>query len=92
VHQLYFVPLGKRIGAVGTIMAIAPRESRSSRVEVSSQGLEPVQVAGRALTATHYSLGVGAARRDFWVDAAGRLLRMEIPSRQLVAIREEPPK
>jgi hypothetical protein len=92
VHQLYFVPLGKRTGAIGTIMVVAPRESHASRVEVSSQGLESIQVAGRALTATHYSLGDGATRRDFWVDAGGRLLRMEMPSRQLVATREEPPK
>ncbi|MEO7086965.1 MAG: DUF6134 family protein [Gemmatimonadaceae bacterium] len=89
VHQLYFLPLGKHIGTVETI---APRDSKAGRLPFSSRGLEPVQVAGRSITATHYVLGDGAARRDFWVDANGRVLRMEMPSRQLVAAREEPPK
>jgi hypothetical protein len=89
VHQLYFVPLGKRLG---TVEAIAPRESRTGHLALSSPGLEPIQVAGRTINATHYTLGDGAARRDFWVDAGGRLLRMEMPSRQLVAVREEPPR
>jgi hypothetical protein len=89
IHQLYFLALGKRTGAV---VAIAPRDARSGRLSLSSQGLEPTQIAGRTVTANHYVLGDGVARRDFWVDASGKLLRMEFPSRHLIAVREEPPK
>ena len=55
-------------------------------------GLEPVEVGGKSVTATHYSLVSGGVRRDFWLDASGRLLRVEIPSQQLVATREELPR
>jgi len=59
--------------------------------EVSSIGLEPVTIGGRSATATHYSLGNGLGRRDFWVDSAGRVLRVET-SQGLKAIREELPR
>ena len=47
---------------------------------ISAHGLEPIDVGGQSVTATHYSLVNGADRREFWVDADGRVLRVEIPS------------
>ena len=76
----------------GTVQVIDPRASRVTNGTLSALGLEPVDVGGRSATGTHYSLVVGAVRRDFWVDASGRLLRVEIPSAQLVAAREELPR
>lgn len=89
LHQLYFVALGKRTGAV---QVINTRGSHAGSLALSAHGLEPVDVAGRSVTATHYSLGSGAAQREFWVDATGRLLRVEIPALGLKATREELPR
>jgi hypothetical protein len=89
VHQLYFVPLGQRAGAV---QVIEPRVARQEKLTLSGQGLEPVQIAGKSVTATHYSLVSGSTRREFWVDAGGRVLKVEVPQLGLVAVREELPR
>ena len=88
VHQAYFAVLSKR---GGSLQVIAPRGAHRATLTLTALGLEPVEIAGRSVTATHYSLGDGAGRRDFWVDAAGRLLRVET-SQGLKAVREELPR
>jgi hypothetical protein len=88
-HQLFFLPLGRRLGAV---QVIEPRTSHAGAVTLSAGGLEPIDVGGRSVTATHYSLVNGPVRTEFWVDAAGRLLRASIPSQGLLASREELPR
>jgi hypothetical protein len=89
VNEMYFVALAKRSGVV---QVIDPRGAHGESLTLSARGLEPIEVAGRSVTATHYSLGSGAAQRDFWIDAAGRLLRVEIGALGLKAAREELPQ
>ena len=89
LHQTYFVALVKRAGAV---QVIKPRAAHGGTLTLTAHGLEPITVAGRQLTATHYSLVNGAGRREFWIDAAGRLLQIEIPAIGLKAVREEAPR
>jgi hypothetical protein len=89
VHQLYAVVLGRK---PGTVQVIDPRASRTGAATLSAMGLEPVEVGGKSVTGTHYSLVSSGVRREFWLDAAGRVLRVEIPSQQLVAAREELPR
>ena len=89
LHQLYFAALGRK---PGSIQVIDPRGGRVTSSTLSARGLEPVDVGGKSVTGTHYSLVSGGVRREFWVDSAGRLLRVEIPSEQLVAAREELPR
>jgi len=88
-HQLYAVALGRK---PGTVQVIDPRTGRAGSATLAAMGLEPVEVGGKSVTATHYSLVSGGVRRDFWLDAAGKLLRVEVPSQQLVATREELPR
>jgi hypothetical protein len=89
VHQVYFVTLGRRSGSVNVIQ---PRSSHGGSLPIAALGLEPISIGGRQVTATHYSLGSGATRRDFWLDASGRVLQVEIPSLGLKATREELPR
>jgi hypothetical protein len=89
VHPLYFAALGKRAGA---LHVIDPRSSRGGTATLTARGLEPVDVGGRSATGTHYTLTVGAEQREFWVDPAGRLLRVEVPALGLKATREELPQ
>ena len=88
-HQTYFVALARQSGIV---QVINPRGGRLGTLLLAAHGLEPLKVADKTLTATHYSLGTGPNRRDFWVDAAGRVLRVEIPGKGIVAARDEPPR
>lgn len=88
LHQTYFVTLAKRTGAV---QVIKPRASHGGTLTLHARGLEPITVAGRQVTATHYSL-VNGTERHFWVDAAGRLLQVENPTTGLKATREELPR
>jgi hypothetical protein len=88
VHQLYFALLPKK----NDIQAINLRASHGTPVTLRARGLEPITIAGRQVTATHYSLqGVGS-QREFWVDSAGRVLQVEIPSVGLKATRDELPR
>lgn len=89
LNQLFFVPLGKN---PGTLQVIEPRELRMSTATLTARGMEPVDVAGRAITGTHYSLSTSSALYEFWVDAKGRLLRVDFPREGLSATREEPPR
>jgi len=89
VHQLYFVAMGKRAGSVEVI---EPRTARHNAYALTGKGLETVQIGRRSVTATHYSLTGGPQPRDFWVDTAGRLLKVELPGSGIVAVRDELPK
>jgi hypothetical protein len=87
MHQLYFVALGKQPGA---LHAIEMRTSQRGTATLAAKGLEPIEIAGKSVTATHYELTRGAVRYDFWLDAQGRVLRVEADG--LTATREELPK
>ena len=88
LHQTYFVALAKRSGS---IQVIEPRGAHRLTLTLTVIGPEPVTIGGRSTTATHYSLSNSLGRRDFWVDSAGRVLRVET-SQGLKAIREELPR
>lgn len=88
VHQLYFVALTKRTGA---LQIIVPHRARRESAFLSGRGFDPVEVAGRSVTATHFSLVTGSMAREFWIDAAGRVLKVEIPTLGLTAVREDLP-
>ena len=88
VHQFYFVALTAR---TGVLQIIVPHHARRESAFLSGRGFEPVKVAGRSITATHFSLVTGSMAREFWIDAAGRVLKVEIPTLGLIAVREDLP-
>lgn len=87
LHETYFVTLAK---AATSAQVIDLRSPRPLSFTITARGLESIQVGGRTVTATHYSMEGGSVRRDFWVDSAGRLLRVEASS-GLKATREDLP-
>jgi hypothetical protein len=89
LHQLYFVTLVRR---PAPFQAIQFRSAHPATVTLTPRGLEPVDVGGKSLTGTHYSLVAGSVRYEMWVDTKGRLLRVEIPAQSLVAAREDAPR
>ena len=90
IHQLYFVTLGRRSGS---LTLLAPRAGVQAVAQLEDRGASPVEIGGSVLLATHYVLSAaGLPRREFWVDAAGRVLKVAIPERGILAQRDEPPR
>jgi len=55
-------------------------------------GEERLNVAGRPLPTLHLRIDPAeGGSRDVWVDGDGRLLRISLPGRNLVAMRDEAP-
>ena len=89
-HQYYFLARRTRSGQVPVIL---PRENRQVMAKVTDKGEERVVVAGT--TATLYHLVVvpaGGDERDVWVDALGRVIKVEIPAQHYVAVRTKLPR
>jgi hypothetical protein len=62
-------------------------------IRVEDRGSEPVAIGGRSLQATRLLLTEpGGASREVWADANGRVLRVVIASRGIVAERDEAPR
>jgi hypothetical protein len=76
----------------GSVKVISPRSGKESVETISPGGLEAIDVGGHSVTATKYTIGSGATRREFWVDSAGRLLRVADPARGVIATRDELPR
>jgi hypothetical protein len=86
-HQYYFLARRATAGSV-TIPIVMPRQSKQVNATVSLRGDEPVVIAGRSVAARHLVVQPqGSATVDVWADAQGRILKIEIPSRQYVATR-----
>ncbi|HKN67484.1 MAG TPA: hypothetical protein VJW73_14470 [Gemmatimonadaceae bacterium] len=91
VHQLYFLTLGGRRS--GTVTVLAPRTGIQAVATLQSLGAGSVDIGGVSVPGTHLVLTApGFARRDFWIDAGGRVLKAAIPEYGIVAQRDEPPR
>ena len=90
-HQLYFVTMGRRAG--GPVTILDPRSNAQTVATLESRGAGSVEIAGKSIPALHFALSAtGLARREFWVDDGGRVLKVAVPERGLVALRDEPPR
>jgi hypothetical protein len=60
---------------------------------VTTAGEESVDVAGRSISATrvHVTLAAGD-ERELWADAAGRVIKVAIPARGIIAVRDDAPR
>jgi hypothetical protein len=89
-HHFFFVPV-----AMGRspLTVIAPRSADQGRFRVEERGTEDVEIAGRTLRGRRFALiGSTGGSRDVWIDSQGRLLKVTIPEKGLVAVRDDPPR
>ncbi len=90
-HQYYFV--ARRSPLPATISVLVPRSGAQMTMRLVSRGDATVTINRRSLPATHLVLtDPGAGDREIWIDAAGRVLKVAVPGRSLVAIRDEAPR
>jgi hypothetical protein len=88
-HQYYFVSLA---GTSGSVAVIDPQGHAQVVATLQRSGSEQLDIGGKMLATTHFILVAGSAKREFWVDSEGRLLKVSIPDRGLLAVRDEPPR
>jgi len=87
--HFFFVPLAV---ASSHVMVIVPRGAQQSVFALASLGAEAVEIAGVKVPGRRFSLSSDGVSRDVWVDAVGRLLKVSIPEKDLVALRDDPPR
>jgi hypothetical protein len=91
-HHYYF--LANRLkGASARVPMIIPRQSKQVTAQVNVTGEVKLTVGGTEVDARRISVTPGTGQeRIIWVDAQGRVLRMEVPASKFLAVRAEPPK
>jgi hypothetical protein len=90
IHQHWFLVLRARSGSMPVVV---PRRSDvQTTVTMTTVGEETLQVGNHDLPATHLRATVGGGEvHDIWIDKTGRLLKVALPARNLVAVRDDPP-
>jgi hypothetical protein len=90
-HQFYFLPRAAS-GGVLSLRLLLPRIQAIVGGTVRRIGADTVSVGGRSIPADRFTLLLDTGEeRDFWFTASGDLLRVAIPSREIVATRTAPP-
>jgi hypothetical protein len=60
---------------------------------VTTAGNESVDVAGRSISATHVHVTMAPGdERELWADTSGRVVKVAIPARGIVAVRDDAPR
>ena len=88
VHQYYFLALHPERSTVSVVL---PRRNVIAELRVLNKGDEPIEIAGSRVVARHLGFADGAGEREIWVDALGRVLRVDAPALGLVAVRDALP-
>jgi hypothetical protein len=88
-HQHYF--LGR--AAPGRVAVVVPRRNAQVVMTLVAGPDESVTVGGQQVPARRLALSEpGGAERTMWVDGRGRVLRVAIPARGIIAQRDEAPR
>lgn len=78
-------------GRKGPVTVVIPRRGEQRQATVTDRGTENVRIGGQSVAARRLALQVNGETHELWVDAAGRLLKVVIPARDIEAVREELP-
>jgi hypothetical protein len=86
-HHYYFIAQRAAAGAASTPIMV-PRESRQMQASISLAVAESVSAGGTTTQARRLTVQpAGGDARHVWIDSQGRVLRVEIPSRNYTAVR-----
>jgi hypothetical protein len=88
-HQHFFVPLARRSGEV---IVVVPRRNSQVVGRLEEHGSDKIRVDGKEVAAVHFVITLPDGARDLWFDEGGRLLKVALPARGLIALREELPR
>ncbi len=83
------MPLARRSGQVTVVV---PRRNAQMIGRVEERGTEKIRIDGKEVSALHLVISLPDGARDLWFDDGGRLLKVAVPARGLIALREELPR
>jgi len=89
-HQYYFFGRLAR-GSSSPVSIVVPQELVQRGGSLEEVGTESVTVGRQSLQATHLRVRLGDDVHEVWLDVQNRVLRVEIPSQGIVAVRRAPP-
>lgn len=88
LHQHAILALTRRAGPVTIVV---PRGRSQLTGRLIDGGQDTLTVDGKSVSAARWTLELPTGTHEFWVDGRGRLLKVALPSKGIVAIREELP-
>lgn len=88
-HQYFFLARRK---ASGSVPIVIPQRNAQVMARVTQGEHEPLTIGGATVDARRLVVSEGGVTRDIWVDASGRVLKVAISSRGVVALRDDPPR
>jgi len=88
IHQLYFVTWRDP----RTLSFLSPATKATGQGAVTEVGSETIAVGNSSIPAVRYAFGSGDDRREIWVDSSRRLLKVAHPAKQIVGVRDLPPR
>lgn len=90
LHPLQFVVAR----GAGSVAAVVPSRGVVVTLTVEDAGTDHVSIALQSIEARKFVVREGNAGllREVWVDAAGRLLKVAVPTDRLVAVRDDAPR
>ena len=81
-----------RRASEASIAIVVPRRNAQLVLRLSSGGSERLTIGTKELDSRHLILTEPSGTvRDVWIDAKGRVLKVAIASRNMVALRDDPP-
>lgn len=87
VFALYLFAAWRAAAEPATLTAIFPRALRREQIQILDQGLGSTTLNGVPARLRQVTVSGGQDTVQLWLDAAGRLMKVEIPSRRLAAER-----
>lgn len=89
IHQFHFVGLA----LASEYDVIAPRATGQTRFRLEQRGTETLEIGRSRVESRRYALiDAGGSAREVWLDRRGRLLKVALPEKSLVAVRDDPPR
>jgi hypothetical protein len=75
------------------VPVVVPHRNVQVVMRIEERGATALTVGGQSISARAFVLvEPGGANREIWVDSRGRVLKVAIPSRGVIALRDEPPR
>jgi hypothetical protein len=89
-HHYFFLGPYQNPGET-RISVIYPRPGGQAEGMLRMASVEPIALGDRTLQAQHLQLVLAGAIHELWLDGQNRVLRVEIPGEDYVAVRRDPP-
>ena len=88
IHPLYFVTW-RELPELSFVELVGRVAGKGPLVEVAR---EDIAIGSATIPAVRYAFGSGDDKREIWVDSERRLLKVALPTRQVVGTRDLPPR